>query len=76
MIGDSKHDQNGENINKLILIQDKQALSDEESLNPSKQNLDSFDGNVPYFEKKHNLKTTKKTFESSLNLYGDKKSGQ
>jgi hypothetical protein len=36
MIGDSKNNKNGEDINKLILIQDKQALSDEESSNISK----------------------------------------
>lgn len=76
MIGDSKNDKNGENINKLILIQDKQALSDEESSNPSKQVLDSFNGNVAFFDKKHNLKSTKKTFESSLDLYAQKSSGQ
>ena len=64
MIGDSKNDKNGENINKLILIQDKQALSDEESSNPSKQVLDSFNVNVAFFDKKHNLKLKRKCYQS------------
>ena len=76
MIGDSKNNKNGEDINKLILIQDKQALSDEESSNISKQVLDSFGTDVAYFDKKQYLKSTKKTFESSLNVYAQNNSGQ
>jgi hypothetical protein len=65
-------DKNGKTMAPLIMFK-------RESFEKNRSLGNKLDGNVvhnvQYFEKKHNLKTTKKTFESSLNLYGDKKSG-